>query len=288
MHLLPWLYMSVNLGLLPGLALAPGKSPELNMKTAETALYMQMWGNFSNEQTADEEMEETAPGAGTGGGLDKNTSEENATAVEVFNADDQNSTLAAKNKSHESPGTEAVNEQTAEVEVASESTEGTAVADTIIQDTEAIQQTPSKTVVESVGASVEVTTPLYAVNGAVLDPGIQEYLYTRLAESGIPWFMPYAVLIAYGESRFDIYAVNQTNHEDMGLFQFKSRYWGAGDIFNPYTQIDVFVGLMANRANIGCTVSDMISRHNVSDYGSYNQEYVDYIMSEAGNLLQIR
>lgn len=133
----------------------------------------------------------------------------------------------------------------------------------------------------------KVQTPHYVVNGAVLRTDIQDYLYRRLCEAGIGWFMPYAILIAYGESHFDIYAVNEKNHEDMGLFQFKSRYWGAGDIFNPFTQIDVFVGLMAPRAYAGCTVSEMISRHNTSDYGSYNQGYVDYIMSEQGNLIQI-
>lgn len=288
MKLSQWLFIGVNLGLLPGLVLAPGEIPGMNMKTAETALYMQMWGNFSNEQKANKEMEEKTPGTRTGGNQLYNTdTKKNEQTVEISVQNDQNSTLAAKNKSHESPGTEAVNEQTAELQMASESPEGTAVADTEVSCDPAEEQTTPTPVVESVGTSVEVAKPLYAVNGAVLDPGIQEYLYTRLAESGIPWFMPYAVLIAYGESRFNTLAENP-NGRDKGLFQYRVEYVPWINWQNPYEQIDYFVAQMANRVNIGCTVSDMISRHNVSDYGSYNQGYVDYIMSEAGNLVQIR
>lgn len=291
MKLSQWLFIGVNLGLLPGLALAPGEIPGMNMKTAETALYMQMWGNFSNEQKANEKMEETAPGTGAGGNQLYNTdTKKNGQTVEVSIQDNTNPTLAADTESNESPGTEAVNEQTAgdeTVERAVAVTEGTAVNDTEDQSEETIQQTTDTPVVESTIPRVESVLPLYTVAGAVLDPGIQEYLYTRLAENGIPWFMPYAVLIAYGESRFNTLAENP-NGRDKGLFQYRVEYVPWMNWQNPYEQIDYFVAQMANRANVGCTVSDMISRHNVSDYGSYNQGYVDYIMSEAGNLVQIR
>lgn len=129
--------------------------------------------------------------------------------------------------------------------------------------------------------------PLYEVEGQMLDPAIQEYLYTQLCNNGIEWFFPYALCIAYQESSFNIYAENK-NGLDKGLFQFRITYWGEGDIFNPYTQIDVFTRLMVNRANMGCTVSDMISRHNQSDFGSYCQEYVDAVMSHSGSLTKVR
>lgn len=226
MHLLPWLYMSVNLGLLPGLALVPIQKPEINTKTYESHLFLEMVGNWEEEHEQ-ETVEETG----------------RADNVEPAN------TPAVLEGSKETPVEEPTTMETA--------------------------------------PEVIPVTPLYSVNGAMLDESVQTYLYQRLAESGIEWFMPYAILIAYQESSFNIYARNP-NGLDCGLFQFRSTYWGAGDIFNPYTQIDVFVGLMANRANMGCTVSDMISRHNQSDYGSYCQSYVDAVMSWAGTLVQVR
>lgn len=155
--------------------------------------------------------------------------------------------------------------------------------------TEAFPNSQTETaVVESTIPRVESVLPLYTVEGQLLDPAIQEYLYTQLCNNGIGWFFPYALCIAYQESSFDIYAVNLSNGIDKGLFQFRSTYWGEGDIFNPYTQIDVFTRLMANRANMGCTVSDMISRHKQSDYGFYDQEYVNQVMSHSGSLTKVR
>ena len=193
-------------------------------------------------------------------------------------------------------GDDGVNEQTAEKKVEEETQKESGISD-VVQ----AQQSDNNTDMEDhISADTPVAsedqssaTPLYQINTpdgpCMMDIQIQEYLYQKLAEAGIPWFMPYAVLITYGESHFDPTVTNEKNGIDKGLFQFRSTYWGAGDIFNPYTQIEVFTGLMANRANnLGCTISDMISRHNVSDYGPYNQAYVDYIMSEAGNLVQVR
>ena len=238
MHLLPWLYMSVNFGLLPGLAMVPIQKPEINTKTYETHLFLEMVGNWEKEH-------------------EQETSEE------------------ITGESIHAEGTESISETSSEIRE-QDSTSATKVE----TNQESLQTTDN---------AVPAETPLYTVCGVMLDEGIQNYLYQRLCEAGIPWFMPYAILIAYQESTFDIYAVNQKNGIDKGLFQFRSTYWGAGDIFNPYTQIDVFVGLMANRANnLGCTVSDMISRHNQSDYGQYCQSYVDAVMGWAGSLVQVR
>lgn len=137
--------------------------------------------------------------------------------------------------------------------------------------------------VETVG---QPSIPYYQVNGCVMDLALQDYLYSQLSAKGIGWFMPYAMMLAYQESNFNIYAENP-NRLDKGLFQYRITYWGAGDIFNPYTQIDIFTTQMSNRANIGCTVSDMISRHNMSDYGPYNQDYVNHVMSWEGTLIRI-
>lgn len=140
--------------------------------------------------------------------------------------------------------------------------------------------------------------PIYAVNGAVLAEDLQAYLYRRFCAAGIGWFYEYALLIAYQESRFNIYALNQKNLMDSGLFQFRSIYWAeycsmaglpCGDIFDPYLQIDVFTFCMARRLNqFGCSIPDAISRHKQSDYGQYDQEYVNQVMQHQGGLCRVR
>lgn len=147
--------------------------------------------------------------------------------------------------------------------------------------------TEVETTVEVPSERVEETVAVYSVNGETLNPDIQEYLHQRLAGYNIEWFMPYSILICYQESRFDQYAVNPYNGIDCGLFQFRAPYYEGQDIFNPYEQIDIFARQMANRANNGKTVSEMISAHNVSDYGAYNQTYVNQVMAHAENLRKV-
>lgn len=154
---------------------------------------------------------------------------------------------------------------------------------------------PTEAVVETVPEitqpMVEVqpcnTVPIYAVNGAILDIGVQEYLYQRLCEANIGWFYHYAILIAYQESRFDPLAENK-NGLDKGLFQFRIIYHPDLEWWNPYAQVDRFVLMMANRAANGKTAAEMISAHNVSDYAPYNQEYVSIVMSHEAGMVQIR
>ena len=129
--------------------------------------------------------------------------------------------------------------------------------------------------------------PFYEIDGQQLNPEIQTYLYDTLSAHGIEWFMPYAILICYQESRFDIYAENR-NGLDKGLFQYRTTYYSGNDIFNPYEQIDIFTQQMAHRAAIGCDVYEMISRHNVSDWGSYNNTYVMQVMQHESNLREVK
>ena len=127
---------------------------------------------------------------------------------------------------------------------------------------------------------------LYSVNGQVLDCCLQVYLYDRLEEKGIEWWYEYALCQSYQESRYDIYAVNQTNFEDKGLFQYKQRYWagiaaqygrGGADIFDPYAQIDVYTSQIAERINKGEDVYSAISDHYTGGSG-YSQKYVNEVM----------
>lgn len=250
----------VMLGFVPKVALVDVQT-ELNNKSYEVGLYMQMWSNFERDQK-EREWSECLPC-------------ENYSVPEEETYEQE----TVEEMAEEAPAT-----GTGDVHVDVQNEQEGHPEDKTNSD--AIPEPPVETEAESRTVS---STPLYKVGNAVLDEGVQTYLYQKLCEAGIGWFFPYAILIAYGESHFDPTVTNEKNGIDKGLFQFRSTYWGAGDIFNPYTQVDVFTGLMANRANnLGCTVSDMISRHNVSDYGPYNQGYVDYIMKEAENLVQIR
>ena len=175
-------------------------------------------------------------------------------------------------------------EETAEAVIAEETE---AVTEEVQEPSEVPTEAPVPTTVESRQDPEAQSTPLYSVNGAILGEDIQEYLYRRLSEAGIGWFMPYAILIAYGESSFNIYAENP-NGRDKGLFQYRVEYVPWMDWTNPYAQIDYFTVQMANRANSGKTVSEMISAHNMSDYGPYNQSYVDHVMSQEGTLIRVR
>ena len=167
-------------------------------------------------------------------------------------------------------------EQETVEEVTSERTESTERIDAEcvpVQQTEEVQ--------------METATKTYAIGESILNPELQAYLYQRLSDHGIEWFMPYAIMMAYQESHFDCTAVNKSNGIDCGLFQFRAPYYEGQDIFNPYEQIDIFTQQMANRANAGRTVSEMISAHNVSDYGGYNQAYVNQVLAHANNLREV-
>lgn len=125
--------------------------------------------------------------------------------------------------------------------------------------------------------------PVITIDGDTLRPDIADYLQRRLNEHGIGWFFDFAVMIAYQESSFNIYAEN-VNGRDKGLFQYRIEFYPGLDWTNPYAQIDLFAQQMANRANSGCDVYTMISRHNMSDYGEYNPVYVDQVLQHASSL----
>lgn len=162
-------------------------------------------------------------------------------------------------------------------------------------ETQAVETVPASSAVETeaerptetaaVYTPTAEATPVYTVDGERLDPGVADYLYRRLYESNIGWFYPFALLIAYQESSFNPLAVNP-NGRDFGLFQFRLEFHNGLDWSNPYAQVDLFVQMMANRANAGKDVYTMISNHNTSDYGAYNQVYVDQVMGH--NLQEIR
>ena len=192
---------------------------------------------------------------------------------------------------------EQVREVTDEPQTSEERTE-TPVAEETVQELpteapqteEATSQDLSPVSVDGSVLGIETPaegTPLYTVNGEMLDENIQNYLFAKLCEQDIGWFMPYAILIAYQESRYDIYAVSP-NGRDQGLFQYRTEYYPGLNPFDPYQEIDLFVSQMAARAAAGCTTAEMISRHMMSDYGEYYQVYVDQVMQWEATLQRVQ
>ena len=189
---------------------------------------------------------------------------------------------------------EVVNEPPTTNENPSEGTEGAAVdvpGEQPVTSPENQTANPSTQQVDvrpdPVGVGI-TGTPLYAVDGEQLDPGVAEYLYQKLCAAGIGWFYEYALCLAYQESSFNFTAVNP-NMRDYGLFQFRIEFHPTLDWSNPYAQTDLFVSMMAARAAAGCDVYSMISRHNTSDYcPEINVTYLTQVLSHLPTLQRIR
>ena len=140
--------------------------------------------------------------------------------------------------------------------------------------------------------AVEAAVPtLYRIAGEEIDEGIQVRLYQHLQEAGIPYWYEGALCQMFQESHGQQYAVNQTNHEDMGLFQYKNRFWNwaDGDIFDVDAQMRRYSAEMAARFNSGLSVDEAISRHNTSDsVAAVNWEYVGQVKQWLGQMEAIR
>lgn len=141
----------------------------------------------------------------------------------------------------------------------------------------------------------EPLPPLYTVDGYTLPAYLQDYLREELRAAGIEWFMPHAICQIYGESRGDIYAVNR-NGLDMGLLQYRVTFWPqtaakygvpGTDIFNAFAQIHVYARQQAERFNRGESLDGVISLHYTSEYGAYDQSYVNYIRGYERTLREV-
>lgn len=119
----------------------------------------------------------------------------------------------------------------------------------------------------------------YRVGGHNLDREIGDFLLAELRSRDLEWWMPYALAQMFQESRLDPMAQNR-NGLDKGILQYRVTYWdwSRGDIFDWRAQIRLYVEQTARRLASGCSIYETISRHNTSDYGAFNQEYVDQVM----------
>lgn len=138
----------------------------------------------------------------------------------------------------------------------------------------------------------------------VPQPGLQEYLYKKLCEYDMEWFMKYAVAQAWQESRWNPEDKTDAGNGvyDCGLFQFRNIHWAGlsarylgyvGDIFNPYTQIDVYTARNAAWFAHGYSLEQVVSYHFTNVYiGSIDHWYLydheNGIMTWANRTTQVR
>ena len=238
-----------------------GNSLKAWMDAYEKFLYAQMEDNFRREREAKE----------------KARAEETQSYVEV------GETLGADSDQQREAETEAVLQPT-QVETEASDTNINTGTEEVVRQVEVQPETVAETAPTQ---APQAEFPAYMVNGQVLEVDIQRYMYQRLCEQGIPYFFPYAILICYQESRFNRYAENP-NGRDKGLLQYRVEYVPWMDWTNPYQQIDYFAAQMGNRARAGCDILSMVSRHKSSDYGPYDEVYVQQVMQWMGVLVQIQ
>lgn len=119
----------------------------------------------------------------------------------------------------------------------------------------------------------------YTVAGVKCPEEIADYLYFELEKHGIAdqWYH-IALCQMFQESHFDPMAQNP-NGKDKGILQYRIDFWdwSRGDIFDWRAQISLYAEQTARRLASGCSIWETVSRHNTSDWGSYNQEYVDQV-----------
>lgn len=137
---------------------------------------------------------------------------------------------------------------------------------------------------DSEGAAEPV---IYRIAGKLIDPEIQQKLYAALDAEGIAYWYEGALAQMMQESQGNPTVVNPENQEDMGLFQYKVRYWdwAEGDIFDADVQMRRYAREMAARFNAGLSVDECISRHNTSDsVTEVNWKYVADVKQWLGQM----
>jgi len=107
---------------------------------------------------------------------------------------------------------------------------------------------------------------------------LTDYLRSLLESYGIGWWYPYAYAQVMQESHWNPYAEN-VNGLDKGLLQYRITFYPGANIFDPYEQIRIYVGQVANRLNAGLSVEETISRHITSDWVTdINWQYVQDVL----------
>lgn len=132
----------------------------------------------------------------------------------------------------------------------------------------------------------EVRVATILINGDTLNPDFQRWIYNRLCENGIEYWFETMLCQMYQESRFDYHAVS-ADGRDHGILQYRLEYWAetckqygydGADIYDPYVQVAIYIEQTKNRINQGLSGNEVVSRHKTSDYGVYDQVYVDQVL----------
>ena len=153
-----------------------------------------------------------------------------------------------------------------------------------VSETEQAAQVEEETVLDDVQVD-----PQYHFNQSddVIPAGILIELKARLIAHNIEWWYPIGCAQIFQESHGNCSAVNK-NGLDMGVLQYRITYWSAvcvqhglpadTSIFDYKAQIAIYASDTARRLASGCSVEETISRHMMSDYGHYNEKYVNDVL----------
>lgn len=158
-----------------------------------------------------------------------------------------------------------------------------------IQEDDPITQDLFKTE-SAVETSYERNVTLYSFGDQMIEPYLQTMLYEALDRHGISYWYEIGLCEMWQESQGDIYAVNPLNGEDMGVMQYKIRYWdwSRGDIFSPEAQLELYAEQMARRLNAGLSKEECISRHITSDYCTeMDWQYVSDVLQHLPNMRKV-
>ena len=149
-----------------------------------------------------------------------------------------------------------------------------------IPSTEAVEYTPETScevqVLPTVATEAEPIPEVTEARAIPID--LHEYLMAVLTEHNIQHWYPYACAQIQQESHWNPYAEN-LNGLDKGLLQYRITFYPGANIFDPYEQIRIYVGQVANRLNAGLSVEETISRHMTSDWVTdINWQYVNDVL----------
>ena len=158
-------------------------------------------------------------------------------------------------------------------------------------------ETTEETVPETESEAPE-TTPVYEVDGIILNEEVQAFLYRCLEAEGIEWWMPYAMMQIRQESRFDVNATSlrADGTYDRGLLQYSEKWWPwhceqygytGSDVYDYYAQIAIYAKQVAERLNAGKDIAETISDHYTGG-AYYNAQYVADVLQWVNKTREVK
>lgn len=125
-------------------------------------------------------------------------------------------------------------------------------------------------------------------NGLYLPDAISDYLRAELAAAEIGWWYPFAAAQIWAESSCNA-AAEGDGGLAKGILQYREAFWPAvcvehgypedTSVFDWKAQISIYVKQTAKRLESGFSIAETISKHKQSDYGPYDEAYVNYVLS---------